>query len=178
MWVNEETEDELTVKNYPLMLWGLASFIFIMNIIITNRFLQYIGGLSNIAEVFAGISGRKGADTFLLYFLLVWWLALLIWFYFIPLTITKFNRNKQIISQIKYSLFGKRTREFAYSDLRGGVREKKESNGKYTHSSVYFETQAGKKISLNTETSWSDEINRQIMEKANKYLQSKSENKT
>jgi hypothetical protein len=178
MWDTEETQDELTVIDYPFMLWGLAFFLVIMTVYMTTEFFNFIGGISNLVRIFGSGFPRQGTALFLFFFLAAWTIALVVGFYFIPLTITKFNRSKQIVSQSKYSIYGKRTREFGYSFVRGQVREKTERNSESTTTTLYFETETGEKIKLNTETTWSKERNREIIEKANKYLQPNIENKT
>ncbi len=170
MWQIEENEDELTIKAIPYRSWLIVLGAFIFGVYIFNFYLQQIGGISNIAKLFKGdMVGIVLVGVSLASFLFG-----LGFFHFLPFTITKFNRQKQVVSQTTYSLLGKRSREFGYSYLQSGVQGFSEMVDGTSHHWLFFYIQGGKKIKLSKETSWSKVGNLEVATKANEYLKEKT----
>ena len=171
MWVIKETEDELTIKSFPLILWAIVLIIFILAGIIANGYLKTYGGFSKIGKLFEGKIFDILINVFAFSFTPI---AGLVVFYFSPLIITKFNRQKHIITKKTYSIFGKQTRKFGYNHLDGGVRVKLEESEDSNYYSLYFKTKSNEKIKLSNEFSMWKGRNYDVAMKANEYLRSKT----
>lgn len=173
MWQIEETEDELKIKAIPVVAWLLVLGSIICGIYFANMYLKQIGGISNIGRLFKG----DAVGIVFVFIVLGLFIGGLCFFHFRPYTITKFNRQKRIVSQTTYLLFGKRTREFGYDYLQSKVQGMSETMNGAGYYWLFFFVQGGEKIKLSKEPSWSEAGNAEVAAKANEYLQPKTEDK-
>ncbi|HMS39152.1 MAG TPA: hypothetical protein PKE69_02920 [Pyrinomonadaceae bacterium] len=173
MWQIEETEDELTIKAIPVVVWLIVLGSFIWGIYFAHMYLEQIGGISNISKLFKG----DGVGIVFVFIVLALFIGGLCFFHFLPYTITKFNRQKRIVSQSTYSLFGKRTREFGYDYLQSKVQGLSETMESTSYHWLFFYVQGGEKIKLSKASSGSVARNAEVAAKANEYLQPKTEEK-
>ncbi len=166
----KETENELTITALPLTVWAMVIGAFIFGLYIFNIYIEGIGGISRIGKLLQG--NAIGLTT--VGFSLACFIGGLCFFHFIPLTITKFNRQKEIVTQTKYTLFGKRTRNIGYSYLQSKVQLFSDSIDQTTHYWLFFYVQGGEKIYLSGHSFWSKESNLELADKANEYLKAKT----
>ena len=118
MWIMKESDEELTIKAFPIVMWSFGLGCFITGAIIAQELFVSLGGFSMIAKFLEG----KIIYTFLgILVLSVFPIGGLVFFYFSPFIITKIDRQKRIITIINFGFTGKNTEVFSYKALNGGL---------------------------------------------------------
>lgn len=170
MWSVKETENELVIKSYPLVIWGMVFLCFVLGFFVANVFFGSFG-LSGVRNLFEG-----DVKDVLLRFLSMAFFPLggLLLFHFEPMVVTHFDGRERILSYKTYTLFGKRTRKIGFDALKGGVRVKSEESEGTTLHSLYIELASGEKLNLSNELSWFEKRVFNIAQKANEFLQTQN----
>ena len=177
MWVMKETDEELTIKAFPIVRWSIALSCFITGAIIAQEIFVSLGGFSMIAKF---LEGKNIYTLFGILFFSLFPIGGLIFFYFSPFIITKIDRQKRIITIIKIGITGKKTEVFSYNALDGGFRVKSEEDeDKNEYLQIYFNLKSGRKINTSSELTrfWQGRVYDVAM-KANEYLQAWTKSKT
>lgn len=170
MWIVRETENELTIKAFPLLMWAMVLGCFVLGFLIGRIYIEAYS-FSAFAKLFEGDLGDIFINFFVLTFTPVSGLVL---FHLSPLVITKFNSQNQTVAYTTYTLLGKRTRKIGFSILKGGVRVKSEEYEDSTYHLLYIELESGEKLDLSKELSWWEGRVYDVAVKANEFLQTKS----
>lgn len=176
MWMMKETDDELTITGFPLIMWSFVLLSFITGFFILQTYVESAGGLLMIRKLFEGSFSDILTNAFVLSFSFICGLIL---FAYSPLIITKINRRSRTLRYIKVGLLGKRVDKYSYDSLDGGVRVKaEEDEDENEQLKVYFKIKSGVKIYMSSDVSmvWKGKVYDVAM-KANEYLQSPIEHK-
>lgn len=166
MWELSESEDILEIKTTPLLIWALVFAAFIFGLYFLFYFFSVIGGISNLVNAIQ----QKPISLIFVAVTVLSFLFGIVFFHFLPMTIFKFNRQKQEVSQTKYTLFGKKTRRFGYSYLQSNVQVYTQTSDGSEYHLIFFYIEGGEKIFLPSKSLWSKEAALEIADKINVYL--------
>lgn len=163
MWLMKESEEELTIRGIPLVMWSIVLLLFGGGIYFLFLYLPNFRELAK--ESLLDILTL----SFALFFMPIVGLVLL---YFYPLITTKINRRKKSVKIEKLGILGKRVNSFGFDSLDGGFRvksEEDEDNREYLK--LYFNLKSGQRIFLSSDLTefWKGKAYDVAM-KANEFL--------
>lgn len=163
MWLMKESEEELTIRGIPLVMWSIVLLLFGGG---AYFLLLYLPNFRELAkESLLNILTL----SFALFFMPIVGLILL---YFYPLITTKINRREKSVKIEKLGILGKRVNIYGFDSLDGGFRvksEEDEDNREYLK--LYFNLKSGQRIFLSSDLTefWKGKAYDVAM-KANEYL--------
>ncbi|MBK7708368.1 MAG: hypothetical protein IPN69_16105 [Acidobacteria bacterium] len=166
----EETDDEITLKGFPLIVWAMAVGAFVLGFSFLSFAVSEVGGIASIGRIIKG-DGRYLVVVGVAAACFVGGLCL---FHFLPMTVTSFNRATKTVKQTRYTLIGKRTRRFGYSFLQSKVQCESDTAEGTTHHWLFFYVEGGERIYVTGHSLWSRDESLETADKLNKYLTEKA----
>lgn len=145
----KETEDELTIKAFPLVMWSIAFLVFAGAFYFVLSYFQFFDNFAQFSQLFKQGIFVTLTNLFALLFLPV---GGLIFLYYFPLITTKVNRREKTVRIEKFGILGKRVKIYSFDSLDGGFRVKaEEDEDNKEHLKLYFNLKSGQRIFLSSD---------------------------